>query len=421
MKELAGLAARSVWNRRGTAALTVFAIGVSVALLLGVQRIRVEAKSSFASTLSGTDLIVGARSGPINLLLYAVFRVGDATANVSYATYQMVATHPDVAWTIPISLGDSHHGFRVMGTNADYFAHYRFAGDHALTFAHGGPFSDLYDAVLGAEVAEALHYRLGDPIIVSHGLGNVSFAVHKDKPFRVAGILERTGTPVDRTVHVSLQAITAIHLDWQSGMQAPIGARVTAEEARQHDLTPDSLTAFLVGMKSKSSIFMMQRALNDYRKEPLLAIIPGVVLTQLWELVGIADTVLLIVAGFVVIAGLLGMLTAILTSLAERRREMAVLRSVGARPRDVFALLVAEAGLLGVLGVCLGVLLTYIGLWIIRPWLERRFGLFISIGAPSEVELLLLAGVIVAAFAVGAIPAFRAYRTSLADGLTIRI
>jgi putative ABC transport system permease protein len=421
MNALMGLATRSVWNRRGTAALTVFAIAVSVALLLGVQKVRVEAKASFANTLSGTDLIVGARSGPLNLLLYSVFRVGDATANVSYATYRLVASHPDVAWTIPISLGDSHHGFRVMGTTQDYFGHYRFAGDHVLEFAQGGPFTDLYDAVLGADVADTLHYRMGDNIIVSHGLGNVSFAVHKDKPFRVAGILKRTGTPVDRTVHVSLEAITAIHIDWQSGMQAPAGDRVSADEARRRDLTPDSITAFLVGMKSKSTLFTMQRALNDYRKEPLLAIIPGVALTQLWDLVGIADTALLIVSGFVVLAGLLGMLTAILTSLAERRREMAVLRSVGARPRDIFVLFVAEAGLLATLGVLFGVLITYGGLLASRHWVEQRFGLFINIGPPSAVELLLLAAVIMAALLVGAVPAFRAYRTSLADGLTIRI
>ncbi|HTR79975.1 MAG TPA: FtsX-like permease family protein [Gemmatimonadaceae bacterium] len=421
MSAVAGLAARSVWNRRGTAALTIFTIAVSVALLLGVQKIRVEAKASFANTISGTDLIVGARSGPINLLLYAIFRVGDATANVSYATYRTVAAHPDVAWTIPISLGDSHHGFRVMGTSSDYFAHYHFAGDHVLAFEQGGPFSDLYDAVLGAEVADSLHYRLGDTIIVSHGLGNVSFANHKDKPFRVAGILKRTGTPVDRTVHVSLEAITAIHIDWQSGTQAPLDGRVSADEARRRDLTPDSITAFLVGMKSKSTVFTMQRALNEYRKEPLLAIIPGVALTQLWDLVGVADTALLIVAAFVVTAGLLGMLTAILTSLAERRREMAILRSVGARPRDIFLLLVAEAGLLGTLGALIGVLLTYAVVFAGRHWLEQRYGLFIGVGPPSTIEFALLGGVIVAAFAVGAIPALRAYGTSLADGLTIRV
>lgn len=421
MSELFRLAVASVWNRKGTAALTVFAIAVSVALLLGVQKVRTEARESFASTISGTDLIVGARSGPLNLLLYSVFRVGDATANVSYSIYERVARHPDVEWAIPISLGDSHRGFRVMGTTGAYFEHYRFGRKRALEFAAGAPFRDLYDAVIGAEVAQQLGYRLGDPIVVAHGLGEVSFANHDDKPFRVAGILERTGTPVDRTVHVSLQAIGAIHLDWQSGVQAPKGARTSAEDARLAALEPESITAFLVGMKSKATVFMMQRALNEYRQEPLLAIIPGVALQQLWELVGVADTALMIVAAFVVLAGLLGMLTAILTSLNERRREMAILRSVGARPGHVFALMVVESGLLALAGVLVGVALTYGALLALAPFLAHRFGVFVEIGGLSAYDMALLGAVVGAGLLIGAVPAWRAYRNSLADGLTIRV
>ncbi len=415
------LTARSLWNRRGTALLTVFAIAISVALLLGVQKMRTAAREGFASTVSGVDLIVGARSGPLNLLLYSVFRVGDATANVSWASYQKIARHPDVAWTIPISLGDSHRGFRVMGTTADYFRHYRFAGEHALEFEAGAPFTDLYDAVLGADVAKALGYKLGDPIIVAHGLGAVSFAEHKDKPFRVAGVLKRTGTPVDRTVHVSLEAITAIHIDWRSGAQAPPGARVSADEARHSDLTPDSITAFLVGMKSRVMTFTMQRAVNEYRQEPLLAIIPGVALTQLWDLVGVADRALMIIAAFVVLAGLLGMLTAILTSLNERRREMAILRSVGARPRHVFGLLVMEAGVLALSGVLTGVAMTYALLALAQPWLERRYGIFMRLSGQSSADLAILGAIIAAALLMGLVPAWRAYRNALNDGLTLRV
>ncbi len=415
------LALRSLWNRRVTALLTVAAIAISVALLLGVQKMRVAAKDSFASTVSGVDLIVGARSGPINLLLYSVFRVGDATANVSWETYQKIARHPDVAWTIPLSLGDSHRGYRVLGTNADYFRHYRYAGKRELTFAAGKPFADLYDAVLGADVARQLGYRLGQQIVIAHGLGAVSFARHDDKPFRIVGILSRTGTPVDRTVHVSLEAITAIHIDWQSGVQALPGQRVSAEEARARDLTPDSITAFMVGMRSKVTTFTMQRAINEYRLEPLLAIIPGVALTQLWELVGVADTALMVVAAFVVLAGLLGMLTAILTSLNERRREMAILRSVGARARHVFSLLVVEAGLLATAGVGLGIVLTYGLMAAVRPLLADRYGIFVQLAGLNVYDLGILGAIIGAALLMGLLPAWRAYRNTLADGLTIRI
>lgn len=415
------LALRSLRNRRTTALLTICAIAISVALLLGVQKMRSAARDGFANTVSGVDLIVGARSGQLNLLLYSVFRVGDATANVSWESYQKIAKHPDVAWTIPISLGDSHRGFRVMGTNGDYFKHYRFAGDREIRFAAGKPFEDLYDAVLGADVAKQLGYSIGSKIIIAHGLGNVSFAEHEDKPFTVVGVLERTGTPIDRTVHISLEAITAIHVDWQSGTQALPGARVDADQARALNLTPPSITAFMVGMESKVMTFTMQRAINEYRQEPLLAIIPGMALTQLWNLVGIADTALMIVAAFVVLAGLLGMLTAILTSLNERRREMAILRSVGARPRHVFTLLIAEAGMLASAGVTAGVALCFGLIFAARPLLEQRFGIFLDLGGLTRYDFGILGAIIGTALLMGALPAWRAYRNTLNDGLTIRV
>lgn len=421
---VARLALRSLWNRRVTASLTVFAIAVSVTLLLGVQKVRTAAREGFASTISATDLVVGARSSPINLLLYSVFRIGDATANVSWQSYQKIAAHPDVAWSVPLSLGDSHRGFRVMGTSREYFMHYRYAGKRPLEFSAGKPFDGPAAAVLGADVAEALRYRLADPIVVAHGLGDVSFHEHDAHPFSVVGILERTGTPVDRTVHVSLEAISAIHADWESGAHVAREDHATDDEHDEHDeqdLAPKSITAFLVGMRSTDDVLRMQRAINEYRDEPLSAIIPAVALQQLWSIVGLADRALLIIAAFVVLAGLLGMLTAILTSLNERRREMAILRSVGAHPRDVFTLLVAEAGILAASGVVLGVAATYGLLLIAQPLLARRFGIFVEITGLAGYDLALLGGIVATGLLIGLIPAWRAYRNSLADGLTMRV
>jgi putative ABC transport system permease protein len=407
------LAAKSLWNRRGTALLTAFAIAVSVALLLGVQQVRTEARESFANTLSGTDLVVGARSSPLNLLLYAVFRVGDATANVSWETYQKVAKHRDVAWTIPLSLGDSHQGFRVLGTSTSYFEHYRYGRRQPLRFTAGKAFADAEGVVIGAAVARELGYHVGDPIVIAHGVGEVSFTQHDHHPLRLVGILAPTGTPVDRTVHVSLDALTEVH-------------RTPAEEAAAAtgvplDTTPPAITAFLVGMKERSTLFVMQQALNTYRGEPVTAVIPGVALTQLWQLVGVADTALLIVAAFVLVAGLLGMLTALLTSLNERRREMAILRSVGARPGQIFGLLVSEAAFLSLLGAVAGLALQQGLLALLRPWVEAKYGLVLALGSPAALEWAMLGGVVVAGAIIGLIPAWRAYRLSLADGLTVRV
>jgi len=414
------LAWKSLLNRRFTAMITVLSIALSVTLLVGVERVRTETRQSFANTISGTDLIVGARSGAVQLLLYSVFRIGDATNNISWKSYQDIAAHPKVAWTIPISLGDSHRGFRVLGTTAEYFAHYRFARGRQLLFDQGVAFADLYDAVLGAEVADALGYRLGDAIVVAHGAGDVSFARHEDKPFRVAGILERTGTPVDRTVHVSLEAIEAIHMGWRNG--APLrGSTHAAGDTPALDLTPKAITAVLVGLKSRVAVFQVQRFINDYPDEPLSAVLPGVALSQLWDLIGVAENALLMVSAFVVVVGLFGMLTALLTSLNERRREMAILRSVGARPGHVFALIMGEAVFLTLLGILAGLLLLYAILMVAQPLMESGLGIFIAIGAPSVHELSLLGAVFAAGLAAGVVPAFRAYRLSLTDGLSVKV
>ena len=423
MKSTLQLAWRSLVNRRSTALLTIGAIAVSVALLSGVQKLRTAAREGFTSTVSGVDLIVGARSGPVNLLLYSVFRVGDATANVSWESYQLVAKHRDVAWTIPISLGDSHRGFRVLGTTPAYFDHYRIAGGRPLQFAEGKQFAARQDAVVGADVARALGYRLGSEIVIAHGAADVSFAEHGDAPFHVVGILARTGTPVDRAVHISLDALTAIH-DGAGHHEEEHhdGDGHSAEEHAQiEELTPKSITAFFVGMRDRTAILTMQRALNEFPREPLLAIIPGVALKQLWDLIGVADRALLVIAAFVVLAGLLGMLTAILVSLNERRREMAILRSVGARPRHVFTLMVAEAGILASAGVAAGVALTYGLLAAAQPVLTARYGIFVPLSGLNATDVAILAGIVAAALVMGLWPAWRAYRNTLADGLTIRI
>lgn len=415
-----GLATRSLYNRRGTALLTVASIAISVALLLGVEKIRTEARSSFASTISGTDLIVGARSGDINLLLYSVFRIGNATNNISWQSYQDITSRPEVAWAIPISLGDSHRGFRVMGTTQDYFQHYRFARDRPLKLAEGEAFATVFETVLGANVAQELGYRVGDPVVIAHGAGATSFMEHDDKPFTVVGILARTGTPVDRTVHVSLEGIEAIHVDWQQGARMP-GANVSAEAVLQMDLQPEAITAFLLGLQSRMATFGLQRAINEYPEEPLLAIIPGVALQQLWELVGVVEIALLAVSLCVVAAGLIGMLTAILTSLNERRREMAILRAVGARPWQVLMLILSEAGLLAFCGVALGLAGVLALSAAAAPWLENRFGIFIGLQVPGLFELAVAAIVVGAALVIGLWPAWKAYRNALADGLTIRV
>ncbi|WP_226778908.1 ABC transporter permease [Oceaniglobus trochenteri] len=412
------LAVGSLLARALTVGMTVLAIALSVALFLGVEKVRTGARASFADTISGTDLIVGARSGSVQLLLYSVFRIGNATNNVTWESYQDIAARPEVDWIVPVSLGDSHRQFRVMGTTQEFFKRYKYRGGRSLEIPEGHGLEDLYDAVIGADVAATLGYAVGDPIVVSHGLA--SFTEHDDQPFRVAGIIAKTGTPVDRTVIVSLEAIEAIHVDWQSGGQIP-GRTTPVEAIRTMDLTPKAITAALVGVDSRLQIFGLQRWINEYPEEPLLAILPGVALAELWQIVGVAETALLGVSVMVVATALLGMMAMIFSGLNERRREMAIWRAMGARPAVILGLLVLEAMLMAAAGATLGLALLYAGLSVARPLVDTAFGIWLPIEPPAMRELLVLAGVIGAAVLASLLPALRAYRLSLADGMMVKI
>ena len=490
-----GLACKSLLNRRLTAILTLLSVAMSVALLVGVERIRTEAKASFANTISGADLIVGARGGPLNLVLYSIFRMGEATNNISWESYQAIARHPAVAWTIPLSLGDAHRGFRVLGTDANYFEHYRFGSGQPLEFAQGAVFDDATGAVLGAEVAATLGYRIGEEIVVSHGLGEVSFEHHDDTPLRVVGVLAHTGTPVDRTVHVSLAAITRMHdepghekyghsepghdepdhdehrHDEESGNDEPgHDAHGDHDEAghdepddhdehdeheepghdepdhdedgrgeHRHDEhdhhepgheepqhngaeahAPAAITACIVGLRSRPTLLAFQRFVNEYPEEPLLAAVPGVVLQRLWELVAVAELALFAVSGLVVLAGLVGMLTMLLASVGERRREMAVLRAVGAGRGLVFALLVTEAAVLAGCAAVVGVAAVHVAIHLASDALLERFSLALAGQWPTLFEVAVVGAVALTGALAAVLPAWRLYRFSLADGLSVR-
>lgn len=420
MNALFSIAWKSAWNRRFTLALTVLSIALSTLLLLGVERIRTQLRDNFSSSVSGTDLIVGARTGSTQLLLYSVFRIGAATNNVSWKSVQAVSTAPGVDWVVPLSLGDSHRGFAVLATTTDYFTRFHYGDRQALQMREGKPFDALFDAVVGAEVADTLGYHVGQKITLAHGSGELNVAEHADKPFTVVGVLARTGTPVDRTVHIGLQAMEAIHLDWSSGAPMP-GIHIPAEQVRKFDLTPKNVTAVLVGLKNRAAVFRVQRWVSTYPGEPLMAILPGVALDELWGVIGIGERALLLMSALVALVSLAGLVSVVMAGLNERRRELAVLRAVGASLRHVLALLAIEGALVTLIGIVLGTVLAVLGIALLSPWLQAAFGLALRLSEPTLNEWLLVASLLVAGFLASLLPGLRAYRLSLSDGLSPRL
>ncbi|MDC9566207.1 MULTISPECIES: ABC transporter permease [unclassified Pseudoalteromonas] len=410
---LTKLAYKSLLNRRASVLLTLFTIAISVMLLLSIERIRVDAKTSFSNTISGTDLIVGARTGDIQLLLSSVFRIGYANNGVSWQSYQYIAAQRGVKWSIPISLGDSHKGQAVLGTSRDYFTHYRFGKKQTLSFQQGHAFKHLNQVVLGSDVASRLGYTLGDNIVISHGMGNTSFHHHKDNPFTVIGILYATGTPVDKTLHIPLAAIDLIHGGSHS-------ANNEHDENNNLIGEPSQITAFLMGFDSPLYTLQIRRNINQYKKEPLLAIMPTVTLKELWQMLAIVEKVLLLFSGVVILVSLLGMLTTLLANLNQRRRELAILRSVGARPWQLFTLISMESLFTTLLGCLVGCGLYYGVMLISSSYLQSHAGISVNIAMLSYYELTLIGVIMAAGFIIGLIPATRAYFYSLSDGMSIK-
>src|SRR6056297_2076346 len=463
---LLSLARGSLANRRASVALTVLTIAISIALLVLVEQMRSQVREGFYRSVSGTDLIVGAPTSSVQLLLFSVFGLGNPTSNVSWDRYREIAGQPIVDWSIPISLGDAHEGYRVVGTTDAMFEHYRYAGGQALAFRRGGPFADLFDVVVGARAADRLGYAPGDEIVLAHGGGNVSLHHHDQLPFVVSGVLAPTGTPVDQSLYIRLEAHHAVHIGWEQGtprpdaMLTPDQARTRAGEhchaddghghgsghIRAHDdndrdprdaeaashpssahdeapepsLQPEEISAFLLGLKTRAAALGLQYRINQQREEPLLAILPGIALQQLWRITGLAEQILRVVAGLVVLAGLLGMLTALLTTLNERRREMAILRACGARPWQISALLLIEAAFITLAGIAAGLLLALAAQFALAPWLLSRFGIAVSFAWPAAWQWLVLGAIALAGVLVALVPAGMVYRRTLADGMQVR-
>ena len=396
------LALRSLRSRLLTTSLTVASIALSVTLLVGIEHVRAGVRESFAGTIRGVDLIVGARGGTLQVLLSAVFGIGSPAGSVTVATFERWQRHPAVKWAAPYTLGDSHRGFRVVGTTEEFFRRYRFRNDGRIQFAQGRAATSHSDVVVGSEVAERLKYTIGSPIVVVHGLVDIGTSSHEAHPFQVVGILGRTFTPIDRSVYVTLDGIEAIH-----------GTAVAVPQ-------PQLLTAFFIGTKNRFEALMLQREMNTDLTEPLTAVIPGVALGELWKNIGSAEVGLQVVAIFAVAIGLMGMLVALYSSLEARRREMAIFRAIGAGPRTIVTLLVLESAMLSLVGCAIGVAIVYAGLVLGQQPIEQRFGLHLAIRPLGSTEWKYLAVVLVSGVIIGFVPAIKAYRTSLVDGLSPR-
>jgi len=430
MNPLLLLSRKSMWNRRGAVALTVLSIALSTAMLLGVERIRRQAREGFTRTVSGTDLIVGARTSSLHLLLASVFHLGDVTQNIDGHTVEELSERPGVVWTLPLALGDSHRGYRVVGTLPEFLTHYRYGDDQTLKLRAGAGWADDETVILGADVARELEYGLAEKLVVAHGGGEVALVEHDEHPVHVGGILEPTGTPIDRVILMHVFALERMHepYDEHAHEADPLEEALEHRTSHVHSAACThgveegmTVSAVLVGVENPAGLLGLQRWVNSYEEEALVGVLPGVALQDLWQVTGIVERLLRVLGLLVVGVGLTGMTVALLSGLNERRREIAILRALGAHPRLVILLMVGEAFWVTLSGVLLGLGTLSAGTLLARPWLAARLGMTLPVAAPTPMEWGLMAAIVLCGLLVSLVPASQGYRRALTDGLTVRV
>ena len=415
MKILINLAFQSLFNRKVTVFLTVISLTVSIILFLSIDTLRLGAKKSFFGNVKSGDLILGSRSGEIQLLLYSLFQIGSPTNNISWESYKEISKKSEIDWIVPISLGDSHKQFRVMGTTKEYFERYSYRKSKKLQYQFGTHFQNTFDVVIGNDVAKILNYKLDDSIIVAHGIGSQS--LHDEFPFKVKGILKKTGTSVDRLVLVSLEALEAIHKDWKAGSKIPIKGANNKKNFIEQDLIPKEITAAIIKLKSPITIFKVQREINDYEYEPLQAIIPGIVLTKLWQIVSVTENIMLAISAMVIVSALIGLIAILYSTLNNRRREMALLRIVGASPKTIFSLLLLEALIISFLSIVFSIILTQLLNFFLFPILDNKYGIYLENNFLLLKDFYFFLIVLLTAVIVSIFPALQAYKNSINDGI----
>jgi putative ABC transport system permease protein len=402
---------KSFRKRKFVSLLTIFSISLSLSLFLLVEKMRDGVEESFTNSISNADLIVGARSGPLQLLLYTVFHMGSPTNNITVDSYNKIKSHPAVKWTIPISLGDSYKGFRVVATDENFYKHYQFHGDRKIELKQGVQSTGVFDVVLGNRVAKKMNHQVGDSIILSHGITTKSIVDHENTPFKVVGVMKATGTPIDKSVFISLYGMEALHVGWRGGL--PSNTNIDKSSYEKENLKTTQITSFILRSKNRIALLGLQRMIGTNKGEALTAIIPALTLSELWGMLDKLEQTLLGVSFFVILVGFLSLLIVLYMSINERKNEIMILRSIGVSAKDIFLILISETFILTSAGAALGFVGHYAVILLLGPIIENVFGIYIQVSGPKLLDLITISAFILFGGLFGLVPAVRAYRKSL--------
>ena len=409
---------KSMRSRVIPTSLVTISLMASMVLLLSIERIQQGAEEGFNQSISGVDAIIGPRSSSIELVLYTVFHLGRPTNNITTKTVNDVKLRGDISWLVPIALGDSHKGFRVVATEPNYFEHIKYANGQPLVFSKGVAFAELSETVLGSDVAEKLSYRVGSKIQITHGSVESVGSKHDDFSFVVTGILNKTGTPIDQAIFLDLKGYELLHLGWKSGKKIFNLDDINLSSLPEDALIPKTVTAAFIGLKSKLTLFNFSKNIREYPKEAISAVIPGIALSELWSIVGLVDKGFQLLSWIIIAISLIAMVTLIIASLDNRKQEMTIYRANGASPKFLAMMVLCESLVIGLTAIVGAIVLVTIVTYFATAQLNLALGIspsfkWISMDEIKVFSLILLAGAL-----SSLIPASMVFRKNLHQTLS---
>jgi len=409
---------KSIRSRILPVSLVTITLMASMVLLLSIERIQKATEEGFNQSISGVDAIIGPRSSSLELVLYTVFHIGRPTNNITMQTVDDIKQRKDIDWLVPIALGDSHKGFRVIATEKNYFQHIKYAGDKPLSMSSGSAFNQISETVIGADVAKKLNYKIGSSLQISHGSGESIGMKHDDFSFKVSGILNKTGTPIDQAIFVDLKGYELVHIGWQSGKKLFSLDRFDMSSITNDELTPKTITAAFVGLKSKLTLFKFTKNIQKYSDEAISAVVPGIALSQLWSVIGLVDKGFELLSWIIIVISLIAMVTLIISSIENRKREMTIYRANGASAFFLSKLVVFEALLIGITAIIGAIVFVTIVSYLATDQINVALGItpkfeWVSLEEIKIFGIILLAGVL-----SSLVPAIMVFRKNIHHGLS---
>jgi putative ABC transport system permease protein len=392
---------KNIAQRKLSSTLTAASVGLGVAVVIAVLALRAQAREGFGQSAFGYELVVGPKISALQLVLNTVYHMDRSPGNLPWSRYRELSVHKAVASAVPVSVGDSFRGARIVGTTEAFFSAFklnlvgrtfRFDPVRLEKAMAGQEAEGAFEAVVGASAADHAKLKIGDTFQASHGVEEAG-ETHAER-WTVVGILKPTGTPNDRAIFINLDSFY---------------------EIKDHRQTP-AISAVIVKTRSEASARMLEYDLNQL--PDCMAAVPAQVMAEFFEKFDWVPLLLLAVSALVVVMAAVSIFVAIYNSMSERRRAIAIMRALGARRTTVLAIVLLEATALCLFGALGGIVLGHALTAVASGAIAARSGVAISALAFHPEELLVAAGVLVLGALAGILPALSAYRTDIADGLS---